>query len=86
VNLPARTLDYRLVIHFARIADIPVRLTGELESPGVTVDTASLAGLAAKGVLDAVTSAPGAAAKTPGELGKGALDALGNLLGGPKKR
>lgn len=86
VNLPARTLDYRLVVHFAKVASIPVHLTGSLESPGVSVDASALAGLAAKGVLDAVTGAPGAVIKTPGDLGKGALDTLGNILGGSKKR
>ncbi|WP_173084271.1 AsmA family protein [Fundidesulfovibrio magnetotacticus] len=86
VNLAARTLDYRLLVRFAKLAAIPVQLKGSLESPGVSVDAAALAGLAAKGALDAVTGAPGAVIKTPGDVGKGALDVLGNILGGPRKK
>lgn len=85
VNLAAETLDIKAQASFAKLPPIPVRLTGNMASPSVSVDAAAVATGVAKGVLDTVVKSPQDAAKVPGNVGKGALDAVGNILGLPKK-
>lgn len=84
INLPAQTLDYRLTVNFAKLAPIPVRVSGQLASPDIVPDPTALAAALAKGVIDTITK-PQELIK-PENLGKGALDALGGVLGGPKKK
>ena len=85
INLGAETLDMKVLATFAKLAPIPVRLTGPLASPHVSVDAAALATGVAKGVLDTVVKSPQDVLKNPAGAGKGALDAVGNILGLPKK-
>lgn len=85
INLGAQTLDMKILASFAKLPPIPVLLTGNIASPGVSVDAAAVATGVAKGVLDTVVKSPQDAAKLPGNVGKGALDAVGNILGLPKK-
>jgi len=85
VNLAAETLDMRAQANFARLPTIPVHLTGNMSSPNVSVDAAAMATGVAKGVMDTILNTPQDAAKVPGNVGKGALDAVGNILGLPKK-
>ncbi|MBI4807172.1 MAG: AsmA family protein [Desulfovibrio sp.] len=85
INLAAETLDYKVQASFAKLATIPVHLTGSLSSPNVSVDAAALATGVAKGVLDTVVKSPQGVINAPGNVGKGALDAVGNILGLPKK-
>jgi len=85
INLAAETLDIKAQASFARLPTIPVHLTGNMASPNVSVDAAAVATGVAKGVLDTVVKSPQDAAKIPGNVGKGALDAVGNILGLPKK-
>ncbi|MFZ5427168.1 MAG: AsmA family protein [Thermodesulfobacteriota bacterium] len=85
INLPAETLDYRLTMNFAKLAPVPVHLTGKLDSPDVAVDPAALAAALAKGVVETIQKNPQELLK-PENLGKGALDALGGILGAPRKK
>lgn len=85
VNLAAETLDMRIQASFAKLATIPVHLTGNMASPSVSVDAAAVATGVAKGVMDTIMKSPQDATKVPGNVGKGALDAVGNILGLPKK-
>lgn len=85
VNLAAETLDMRAQANFARLPTIPVHLSGNIASPNVSVDAAAMATGVAKGVMDTIMNSPQDAAKVPGNVGKGALDAVGNILGLPKK-
>jgi AsmA protein len=85
INLAAETLDMALLASFAKMAPIPVRLTGALNSPSVSVDAAAVAGNVAKGVIENVAKNPQDAAKALKDP-KGALDAVGNILGLPKKK
>ncbi|MEF3696138.1 AsmA family protein [Desulfolutivibrio sp.] len=78
VNLPDNTLDMRLLAHVSGVADIPVAVTGSLDSPTVTPDLAAIP-------AEAVTGAAGAALKAvtnPGGAAKGIFDAINpfNLL------
>ncbi len=82
INLVAQTLDMRLVAAFAKLAAIPVHITGPMKDVSVNVDAAAVA----KGVLDTVVKTPQNVIEAPSSLGKGALDAVGNILGGPKKK
>lgn len=86
INLAAETLDYKVQASFAKLATIPVHLTGSLSSPNVSVDAAALATGVAKGVVDTVVKTPQGVITAPGDVGKGALDAVGNILGLPKKK
>ncbi|KAF0232840.1 MAG: AsmA [Desulfovibrionaceae bacterium] len=85
VNLAAETLDMRAQANFARLPTVPVHLTGNMASPDVSVDAAAMATGMAKGVMDTIMNSPQDATKVPGNVGKGALDAVGNILGLPKK-
>jgi len=85
INLAAETLDIKAQANFAKLPTIPVHLTGNLASPNVSVDAAAVATGVAKGVMDSIVKSPQDAAKVPGNVGKGALDAVGNILGLPKK-
>ncbi|MFP5223382.1 MAG: AsmA family protein [Acidobacteriota bacterium] len=85
VNLAAETLDINAQASFAKLPPIPVHLSGNMASPNVSVDAAAVATGVAKGVLDTVVKTPQEAVKIPGNVGKGALDAVGNILGLPKK-
>lgn len=86
INLAAETLDMAILASFAKLASIPVRLTGALASPSVSIDAAAVAGNVAKGVIENVAKNPQDAAKALQNPGKGALDAVGNILGLPKKK
>ncbi len=84
VDLSANTLDMRLLARVSGVADIPVAVTGSLDSPTVTPDLAAIP-------AGAVTGAAGAALKAvtdPGGTTKGLLDAINplNLLPGQKKK
>lgn len=85
VNLASETLDYRVQASFVKLPPIPVHLTGSLASPSVSVDAAGLATGVAKGVVDTVVKTPQEVIKAPQSIGKGALDAVGNILGLPRK-
>jgi AsmA protein len=85
VNLAAETLDYHVQASFVKLPPIPVHLTGNISSPSVSVDATALATGVAKGVVDTVVKTPQGVVNVPGAVGKGALDTLGNILGGPKK-
>jgi|GEM_PF-1460642 len=82
VDLPANTLDMRLLAQVAGVADIPVAVTGSLDSPDVTPDLAAIP-------AGAVTGAAGAALKAvtnPGGTAKGLLDAINPLNLLPQKK
>ena len=85
VNLASETLNMKLQASFAKLPVIPVLLTGTISSPNVSVDAAAVATGVAKGVLDSVVKAPQDASKIPGNLGKDAMDAVGNILGLPRQ-
>jgi len=85
VNLANETLDYKVQASFAKLPPVPVHLTGSLSSPSVSVDATAMAGALAKGVVDTVVQSPQTIINAPGNIGKGALDAVGGLLGGKKK-
>ncbi|WP_243363946.1 AsmA family protein [Fundidesulfovibrio terrae] len=85
VNLASETLDYKVQASFVKLPPIPVHLTGNLASPNVSVDAAAVATGVAKGVVDTVVKTPQGVLSVPGSVGKGALDAVGNILGGSKK-
>ncbi len=84
IDLPGNAIDYTVKVDAKNVGEIPVRLTGALDSPNVSVDPAALAksGLinAAGGALGTLTKP----AETGGDLGKGLLDAVGGMFGGKK--
>ena len=74
LNLPAKTLDVSAWAVVGGKVSVPVHVSGLLDAPKVSVDAQVLS----KAILNSVVSAPG-------QLGKGALDAVGNFLGITKK-
>jgi AsmA protein len=84
INLPGRTIDYTVKVDVDNLGEIPVRLTGALDAPNVSVDPAALA---KSGLLKAAGGALGTLTKpleSGGDLGKGLLDAVGGIFGGKK--
>ncbi|MFP5238624.1 MAG: AsmA family protein [Acidobacteriota bacterium] len=82
VNLVSQTLDMHLMASFVKLPAIPIHLTGKADDPSVSLDKAAMA----KGVVDSVVNAPKEVLKVPGNVGKGALDAVGGFLGGSQKK
>jgi len=84
INLAAQTLDYTVQASFAGLPAIPVHLTGALASPGVSVNPAGLATDVVKGAVDVIKD-PQRILNAPQNVGKGAGDAVKNLLRRPKR-
>jgi AsmA protein len=84
INLPQRTLDLKIVAHPLNLAAVPVKVSGSIDNPDVSLDAAA----ALAGVILAPVDAAGAAAKIPEKAAKDALDALSGLGGllAPKKK
>ncbi|GAB6038726.1 AsmA family protein [Fundidesulfovibrio butyratiphilus] len=81
VNLPARTLSLAAIATLGGTT-VPILASGSLDNPAVSVNTQALA----KNLLEDVAKAPGALLDVPVDLGKDALDAVGNILGLTKKK
>ncbi|WP_243439870.1 AsmA family protein [Fundidesulfovibrio soli] len=82
VNLVSQTLDMHLLASFLKLPSIPIHLTGKADDPSVSLDKGSLT----KGMVDSVINAPKEVLKSPGNVGKGALDAVGGFLGKQQNR
>lgn len=82
VNLPARTLSLAAIATLGGRARVPIQASGSLDDPKVSVDAQALA----RGLLEGVANAPGTVLNAPGDLGREALDAVGNFLGLTKKK
>lgn len=84
INLPGKTIDYTVKVDVENLGVIPVRLTGALDAPNVSVDPSALA---KSGLVNAAGGALGTLTKPlekGGDLGKGLLDAVGGMFGGKK--
>ncbi|WP_243309890.1 AsmA family protein [Fundidesulfovibrio agrisoli] len=82
VNLPGQTLDMHLMASFVKLPAVPIHVEGKMDDPSISLDRAALA----KGMMESVVNAPKEVLKAPGNLGKGALDAVGGFLGKPQKK
>lgn len=82
-NLVTGALDYYIFARFLQVAVIPLHATGTIYDPSISVEPSMLfkgtVEQGAKGVVDTLL-------KSPVDAGKGALDAVGNILGLPKKK
>jgi AsmA protein len=83
IDIPHKTLDLKIAAHPLNLAAIPIKITGPMEHPEVSLDAAA----ALAGAVMAPVGAAETLVKTPGKAAKGALDALGGLGGllAPKK-
>jgi len=84
IDLPQQRLDLKISAHPLSLVAVPIKITGPMDNPDVSLDAAA----ALEGVIAAPVDAAGAVIKVPGKAAKDALDALGGLGGliGPKKK
>lgn len=85
-NLSTGILDYYVFAQVLEMPAIPVHLTGSISDPHISVDPAMLVKEGAKDAVETLVKTPQNVIKVPESIGKGALDAVGNMLGMPKKK